>query len=45
MGSDPVGFGRLAVRRYADIPAWEQSGWADAYRSAAVRVAADVHIQ
>ena len=45
MGSDPVGYGRLAVRRYADIPAWEQSGWADAYRSAAVRVAADVHIQ
>ena len=45
MGSDPVGFGRLAVRRYADIPAWEASGWADAYRSAAVRVAANVHIQ
>ena len=45
MGSDPVGYGRLAVRRYADIPAWEQSGWADAYRSAAVRVADDVHIQ
>ena len=45
MGSDLVGFGRMAVRRYADIPAWEASGWEDAYRSAPVRVTARVRIQ
>ena len=45
MGSDLVGYGRLAVRRYADIPAWEASDWESAYRSAPVRVTARVRIQ
>ena len=44
-GCDAVGFGRMAVRRYADIPAWEASGWAQAYRTAPVRVTARVRIQ
>lgn len=45
MGSDLIGYGRLAVRRCADIPAWEDSGWETAYRTADVRTTARVRIQ
>lgn len=45
LGCDTVGFGRLAVRRYIDIPSWAASGWEEAYRGAQVRVTADVQIQ
>ena len=45
MGSDLIGYGRLAVRRCADIPAWEASGWETAYRTANVRTTARVRIQ
>ena len=45
MGSDLIGYGRLAVRRYADIPAWEDSGWETAYRTADVRTTARVRVQ
>lgn len=44
-GSDVLGYGALAARRYADIPSWEASGWADAYAQARVRVTADVVIR
>jgi len=44
-GSDALGFGRLAVRRYPDIASWEASGWPDAYRAADARVTVDIAIQ
>ena len=43
-GCDAAGFGALAMRRYADIPAWEKSGWRDAYESLPVRVSARVRV-
>ena len=43
-GSDAAGFGAIAVRRYRDIPAWEEAAWAERYARAAVRAAADLRI-
>ena len=45
LGSDVLGYGGLAARRYRDIPAWEASGWEAAYAGAGVRVTADVTIR
>ena len=45
LGSDVLGYGGLAARRYRDIPAWEASGWEAAYAGADVRVTADVTIR
>ena len=45
LGSDVLGYGGLAARRYRDIPAWEASGWEAAYAGAVVRVTADVTIR
>ena len=36
---DAVGFGRIAVRAYPDIPSWESSDWNTRYPQARVRVA------
>ena len=41
---DAVGFGRIQIRRYPDIPAWERSGWAAQYESRPVRVSAEIKI-
>ena len=41
---DAVGFGRIQIRRYADIPAWERSSWAAQYKSRPVRVSAEIKI-
>lgn len=41
---DAVGFGRIAVRAYPDIPAWESSGWDTRYPQAQVRVATHLKI-
>ena len=41
---DAVGFGRIQIRRYPDIPAWERSGWAAQYESRPVRVNAEIKI-
>ena len=41
---DAVGFGRIQIRRYPDIPAWERSGWAAQYKSRPVRVSAEIKI-
>lgn len=45
LGSDVLGYGGLAARRYRDIPAWEASGWEAAYAGAVVRVTTDVTIR
>lgn len=45
LGSDVLGYGGLAARRYRDIPAWEASGWEAAYAGAVVRVTTDVRIR
>lgn len=45
LGSDVLGYGGLAARRYRDIPAWEASGWEAAYAGAVVRVTAQVRIR
>ena len=45
LGSDVLGYGGLAARRYRDILAWEASGWEAAYAGAVVRVTADVTIR
>lgn len=45
LGSDVLGYGGLAARRYADISSWEASGWPRAYEGAQVQVAADVVIR
>ena len=45
LGSDVLGYGGLAARRYRDIPAWEASGWEAAYAGAVERVTADVTIR
>lgn len=44
-GSDVLGYGRLAARRCADIPAWEAYGWAEQYAQAAVQAKARVEIR
>ena len=41
---DAVGFGRIAVRAYPDIPSWESSGWDTRYPQAQVRVATHLKI-
>lgn len=45
LGSDALGFGRLAVRQHRDIDSWENSAWPEAYRRAQVRATADIHIR
>ena len=45
LGSDVLGYGGLAARRYRDIPSWEASGWEEDYARADVRVTADVKIR
>ena len=37
-GCDAAGFGRIAVRAYPDIPAWERSGWKQRYETAPIRI-------
>ena len=44
-GSDVLGYGALAARRYEDIPAWEDSGWEATYTQAKVRATAEVAIR
>ena len=44
-GSDVLGYGALAARRYGDIPAWEASGWDDVYAKAQVQATAKVTIR
>ena len=44
-GSDVLGYGALAARRYEDIPSWEASGWETAYAQAKVRAMAEVAIR
>ena len=41
---DAVGFGRIAVRAYPDIPAWESSDWDTRYPQAQIRVATHLKI-
>lgn len=41
---DAVGFGRIAVRAYPDIPTWESADWDTRYPQAPVRVATDLRI-
>ncbi|MBP3655992.1 MAG: hypothetical protein J6K32_04765 [Clostridia bacterium] len=41
---DAAGYGAQAIRGYLTTAQWERSEWADAYRSAPVRVTADVRI-
>ena len=43
--SDAVGFGRIAIRKHLDIPAWEARNWPDEYERLGVRVSAEVHVQ
>ena len=42
--SDAVGFGRIAVRKSIDIPAWEARNWPAEYERLGVRVSAEVKI-
>ena len=42
---DAAGFGRIAIRKSIDIPAWEKRNWPDEYDHLGVRVSADVRIQ
>lgn len=44
MGSDAVGFGRIAVRRSLTIPQWESLNWKLTYASLPVRVTAHVRL-
>lgn len=41
---DAVGFGRIRVRNFPDIPAWERADWAAQYETLPVRVTAEVKI-
>ena len=41
---DAVGFGRIAVRAYPDIPTWKSADWDTRYPQAPVRVATDLRI-
>lgn len=45
MGSDAVGFGRIAVKRSLTISEWEGSNFALAYAGAPVRVTAEVRLK
>ncbi len=42
---DAVGFGRIAIRKHLDIPAWEERNWPEEYEQLGVRVSAEVKIQ
>lgn len=42
LGSDCAGFGRYAIRRYATVGAWEQSGWPATYAAAPAQI--EVHL-
>lgn len=44
LGSDCAGFGRLAVRRYATIEAWEATDWKSAYASAGLQVSVNLRL-
>ena len=41
---DAVGFGRIRIRDFPDIPAWERADWAAQYEILPVRVTAEVKI-
>ena len=41
---DAVGFGRIRVKSFPDIPSWERANWAAQYETLPVRVTADVKI-
>ena len=41
---DAAGFGRIAIRKSIDIPAWEQRNWPDEYERLGVRVSAEVSV-
>ena len=45
MNSDAAGFGRIAVREYTTINAWETSDWPLLYAGAPVRVTAEVYLK
>lgn len=45
MDSDAAGFGRIAVREYLTIDAWEKSDWRIRYADAPVRVTAEVYLK
>ena len=44
LSCDALGFGTLAVRGYADIPAWESSLWRQTYEGMDARVQASVRV-
>lgn len=41
---DAAGFGRIAIRKSIDIPAWEARNWPDEYERLGVRVSAEVSV-
>ena len=41
---DAVGFGRIRVKSFPDIPSWERTNWAAQYETLPVRVTAEVKI-
>ena len=41
---DAVGFGKIRIRAFPDIPAWESLNWPAQYETLPVRVTADVKI-
>lgn len=41
---DAVGFGRIRVKIFPDIPSWERANWAAQYETLPVRVTAEVKI-
>ena len=41
---DAVGFGKIRIRAFPDIPAWERLNWPAQYETLPVRVTADVKI-
>ena len=41
---DAVGFGKIRIRVFPDIPAWERLNWPAQYETLPVRVTADVKI-
>lgn len=45
MGSDAAGFGKIAVRTFFTIDDWKNSGFAQAFADAPVRVTADVRLK
>ena len=44
LGSDCAGFGRLAIRRYATIEAWEATDWKSIYASAGLQVSVNLRL-